>query len=180
MKGFFSSMNFPRWVIVLMLTASGGLGYFAYAQQTRLAEVHGELARVKSVVRTIQQNAIRLDELQELASKERFRGQADAETYISSIAAMDAVKVGQVKISHSSKPMGKYEDHRYKIEPAHRDKTFHRIQISNFLYQLEAETRRLKVTSMKIEPGERLKPGELGSDNWKFETEVTSRQGSGE
>ena len=51
-----------------------------------------------------------------------------------------------------------------------------RASIANFLFTLEQDSRRVKVTSIRIDPFAKLKPGELGGDEWTFEAEITSRR----
>jgi hypothetical protein len=176
-KDFFANMNFPRWVIVIMLTSSAVLGWFVFDRKQRLSEVERELRRVPQLVREIQELGLRLDELQQAERKEKFKVQDDPDTYIRSVAAHDAVRLGQIDITPSTKPSGPgIEDRKFRIKPADRTSSFRRVQVGNFLYQLEAETQRVRVTSLKLEPVQRLKPGDTGNDLWTFEAEITSRQ----
>jgi len=58
-----------------------------------------------------------------------------------------------------------------------RERTFQRLRIANFLYTLEYDSRRVKVTDMKLEIAEKKpKPHEVPADEWFFDAEVTSRQ----
>ena len=51
-----------------------------------------------------------------------------------------------------------------------------RASVANFLYKLEELSRRVRVTSLKLTPHSRLKPGELGDDFWTFSAEITARR----
>jgi len=178
MKDFFANMNFPRAVILFSLTGSAVLGYLVYQQTERLKELELELRRAPAVVTQIQQSAMRLDELNQAADREGLKGeQSDPELYIRRVAATDNVNIGQVDISVSaSTPARGLEDRKYKIRPTNKNERFSRGGIGNFLYKLEADSRRVKVTSVKMTPVERVKPGEVGNDSWTFEVEITSRQ----
>ena len=51
---------------------------------------------------------------------------------------------------------------------------------SSFLYRLEEKSRRVKVTSLKLDPVARMKTDEIGKDqNWSFSATLTSRQADG-
>jgi hypothetical protein len=177
MKQFFKNLTFPRAVILVSLLASAGLGYAVYDRFMRLAEVKEELIRVRPVVREIREKSIMLTELQRAAAKEGFKGQESAEYYIRSVAKQDNVAVGDVAITpREVTPFKGYVDVRYQIKPAHKDQAYVRTSVGNFLYKLEADSRRVKVTSLKMSPLSRIRPGEVGDDRWTFEAELTSRQ----
>ena len=176
MKGFFANMNFPRWIILISLLASAGLGYRVYQRKNRLKEIHSELARVPDVVRRIQEKGLALQDLTEKASREGL-GQGDIETYIREIAASENVNVGQVRTTpRNLERIAGFVDETCKIVPANSKQEYARLNIGNFLYQLEAESRRVKVTQLRISPAERTKEGEVGRDSWKFEATITSRK----
>jgi hypothetical protein len=175
-KDFFRNLNFPRWIITVMLLASAVLGYFVWQRGARLDEVQLELSRAAKLVTSIQELAMQLDALQDLKAKQLFTAQDDPEQYIRDIAKDDKVKVGQVDITPSERESGKgIVDKKFRIKSSNKNARFARSQIGNFLYQLEAKSRLMRVTSLKIQPVEKLKPGEIGNDTWAFETEITSR-----
>lgn len=177
MKGSLSTMNFPRWVILAMLLTSAVLGWFVYQKTTRLREVETELTRVPSLVKEIQQLALRLDALQGLADKEGLIGETDPEYYIQRIAALDNVQIGATSINPSVfQTFRGVEDHKYMIRPQDKSRRYKRVRIGNFLYKLEEESRKVKVTGIELTPTARIKKGEIGDDNWTFEVELTSRQ----
>lgn len=181
MKEFLSNMNLPRGVFLFGVLASAVLGWLVYRDAQRLDQIHRDLRRVPGEVQEIQRLALQLKDLQEVAGTEGIlRAQGDAELYIRRIAAMDKVAIGQVTITPSrgrGTTQKGIEDLRYKIEPTNRNTKFTRGQIGNFLYQLEAESRQVKVTSVKLDPFEKIKPGELNqADTWTFSAEVTNRK----
>ena len=176
MKNFFGKMNFPRAVILLCSLGSLALGVLVFQRMQRLARVQDELRRVPNLIKEIQTDAYRLSELQRIASAEKFKTQSEPETYIATIAADDKIKIGQVEFNQSTNsPFKGVEDRVFKVKPATKTQRYYRSQIGNFLYKLESDSRRVKVTSIKLTPFKKLDPGELGTDEWVFEVELTSR-----
>ena len=174
---FLRGMSFPRVVFIVSVLASAVLGWFVYQRTQRLRQVERELARVEEVIKEIQEDAIFLDKLMKIADGEVLKGdQDDPETYIRSVAAADRVSVGQVNTTVSKRsPERQIEDRIYTIKPANKNQRYHRSQIGNFLYKLESDSRRVKVTSLRITPFGKLKAGEIGNDEWVFETDITTR-----
>jgi hypothetical protein len=175
---FFRHMNFPRAVILLSLMASAVLGYFVYEKKARLAEIERELALVRTkVAKEIQQMGIELAQYQELGTGSTTGAEFDFDPYIRSIAATETlVEIGEVEISPTTKsPSKDVKDSIYKIKPFNKNKRLTRSRIGNFLYKLEADSRRVKVTSLKLTPFKKIKPGEVGEDVWTFEAAITSR-----
>ncbi len=174
---FLSKLNFPRGVILVSLLASTGLGYLVWARANRLAEIRVELGLVKGLCRAIQELGVQLDQLQRAKRRDGLTdSQKDPETYIRSIAAHERVGIGQLRTTPSVKsPFRDVEDRIYKIQPANKNQRYSRSQIGNFLYQLEAESRRVKVTSLKLTPFKKIKQGEIGDDVWTFDAAITSR-----
>ncbi len=176
MKSFFANLNFPRAVILFCLLGSMVLGWLVFQRSRRLGEVEDELARVENLLREIQIDAYRLNDLQQLYAKQKFKGQDSAETYIRDIAADDLTKIGQVDIvPRRQVPTAEFEDQIYTIKPMEKTQDFSRSMIGNFFFKLESDSGRLKVTSIHLEPSEKLKAGEIGKDRWTFEAAVTSR-----
>lgn len=175
-------MNFPRIVIIVMLLASCVLGWFLYETTNELKQVEADLGKAPVLAHEIQELGFQLKSLQEARDKDGMTGQASPEYYISSVATNKRIAIGQVNISSSeSRPKGMKGviDKKYRIKPASKTKPFHRSQIGNFLYQLEADSRRIRVTTFKLQPQEKLKPGDIGNDQWFFDAEVTSREKEG-
>lgn len=176
MRQFFARLNFPRAVILLCLTGSLVLGWLVFQRTRRLAEVKGELAQVPELLRDIQTKAYRLDDLQALQNTEKFRGQQNAETYIRDKGADDLANMGQLDITPQVRPsLAGVVDRVYKIKPSSKTRDYGRSNIGNFLYMLEKDSHRVKVTSITLTPAKKIKPGEIGDDRWTFEAEVMSR-----
>lgn len=177
MSDFFRNMTFPRLVVLFSLVASAVLGYFVWVKGERLEEVQRELARTPELVKEIQELGIELTNYQEVARGEILKGEdLDFETYIRTIAADPRVEIGQLDLSPREQPQaGGIVDRVYTIKPDNPNQRYHRSRIGNFLYKLEAESRRVKVTRLALRPKGRLKPGELGDDLWSFEAEITMR-----
>ncbi len=182
MREFFAGMNLPRLVFLGCMLASAGLGWFVYQDSVRLKEIKLELRRVPKEVQQIQQLAEELNGLLIAAGGDGLlQAQDDAELYIRQTASEPEVLIGQLVVtpsrSRGSRTKG-VEDVRYKIEPLSKNTKFSRGQIGNFLYQLEAKSRLVKVTHIKLSPAQKnLKPGEINqTDAWIFEAEVTSRR----
>lgn len=175
--GFFRNLNFPRGVILISLVTSAAFGWFLYQKTERLDEIKRELTLVEGLVKDIQTRGIELNNLQKSASGELLKGEDyDAETYIREIAADGNVNIGQLLINPSKKsPSKQFEDHIYKISPSNKKQRHSKSQIGNFLYKLEADSRRVKVTSLQISPLDKTKPGEIGNDVWSFEASITTR-----
>jgi len=177
----FKHMNFARFLILVMLLASIPLGYFAYQQRMRIDDLRSALAEqgeVERLAADIQALSRQHSALARQVDEEGMRGQDDPRSYITSIAYKDKVDIGQVEIVPSENEFIKgVIDKNYRVRPMNKDAQFGRTKLGNFLYSLESESRRVKVTEIKIEAADRkLKPHEKPSDRWKFECRVTSRQ----
>lgn len=173
---FVKNMSFPRGVILCCSLGSIVLGALVYQKSKRLAEVQSELERVKDVVKEIQTDALRLDQLQLSAGNEKFKAQDEPETYIRSIASEKVVALGQVDISKDTSSAARgIDDTIYKITLQSKAQRCTRHQIGNFLYRLEEDSRRVRVTRVKLTPFPKVSPGEIGKDEWTFEADLRTR-----
>ena len=90
------------------------------------------------------------------------------------VAAKGAVELGLIDITARESPAGKgVTDKLYKIKPS--DRSFLRSRLANFFFSLEADSRRVRVTSLKVETFSKTKPEEIPEDRWTFEADVISR-----
>jgi hypothetical protein len=178
MKDFFANMNFPRAVLVVSLVASAVLGYLLWDYSGRLTEATARKGRIKGHIRGIQEKALLLDSLQDTATGDQMLGaENNLEMYIRSACTNEAIGLGQVDtIPRTSPYTREIEDRKIRIRPANKNARYRRGQIGNFLYTLESDSPRIKVTSFKITPADKTQPGEIGNDFWTFEAEITSRQ----
>lgn len=176
MKSFLARMSFPRAVILFCSLGSLVLGTLVYLRSQRLTEVEQELRKVKEIVAEIQADAYRLDALQDSDSKDAFSAQSEPEFYIRAIATDEKVNMGQMDTTKSTKSPAKgIEDTTFKITPQTKSQRFTRGQIGNFLFKLENDSRRVKVTRVKLTPYEKISPGEIGKDQWNLEADLTTR-----
>jgi hypothetical protein len=172
----FRRMSFPRAVILFCTLGSLALGTLVYLRSRRLSEVEAELRRVPEIIKEMHTDAYRLEDLRRSASAEKFKAQSEPETYIRAIAVDGKINMGQIDISKQTKSPAKgIEDSIYKITAQTKTQRYTRGQIGNFLYRLEADSRRVRVTRIKLTPYEKVAPGEIGKDQWVFEAELTTR-----
>ena len=180
MKALLERMTLARWIIVISLLASIGLGIFGYSLHKRRAELETALAsEVPKLALELQNYAKRHTVLTKQYEREGLQGQSDPVTYIRTIAAGQLVQIGDTQVDppQESQPMPGVLDTRYTIKPSNRDRGFGRSNIANFLFKLESESRRMRVTKLRMEPeAKNVKPENvLENDSWRWEAEVTSR-----
>jgi hypothetical protein len=180
MKSFFKNMNLARAIMLFSLVGVLVLGVIGWQRHTRLSELRAHYEQdVDKVVRQVMQLGRRHTQLSAAMRKEELAGQSDLESYIRKYAAADRVEIGNVNIAMSTDPRTKgVVDKKYTIKPSDKDRSFSRTMVANFLYRLESESRRVKVTEIALELAEkRLKAHEIPADDkWTFEAELTSRQ----
>lgn len=180
MKNFFKQMNLARGIILFSLVGVLVLGVIGWQRQQELSALRqASKTEVPMVARSIQEIGKRHSHLSSAMRKDALKGQSDLESYIRKIAAFDRVEIGDVNISNTQAPASTRGsvDRKYTIKPTDRNRSFPRAKIANFLYKLEAESQRVRVTDISIEVADkRIKPHEIPEDNWTFEAELTSRQ----
>jgi predicted transcriptional regulator len=181
MKRFFKELNFARWVMLLSLIAVLVLAPLGWTRQTRISELRESYeVEVPKLVRQVEELGRKHTQLTAATRKDAMTGQSDFESYIRKIAAADRVEVGDVNLTNAETKgaIKGVVDKKYSIKPSTRDRSFPRWKIANFLYNLESDSRRVKVTEINLELAEkRLRPHEIpDKDDWTFDAEVTSRQ----
>ena len=179
MKSMLKNMNLARAIMLFSLVGALVLGILGWQRHTRLSELRANYDDdVAKVVRQVEQLGRKHTQLMSAVRKDALSGQSDLASYIRRNAAADRVEVGDVNISDTDDQRTKgVVDKKYTIKPQNREAQFVRSKIANFLYKLESESRRVKVTEVVLEVGEkRLKPHEIPDDKWTFEAELTSRQ----
>jgi len=177
------SLTFPRMMILASFVGSLVAGYLVWNKSQELEQLELDKIMAPTVVKSIQTKAVELDQLLSALNREGLKGDIinDMETYIREKANDPKINIGQVDLSPSrTEPDKGIEDIKYKIRPKEKTQRARRGSIANFLYKLEQDSRRVKVTSIRIDPYEKLKPGELGGDTWTFEAEITSRRAKAE
>lgn len=175
----FKSMNFTRWIIVGCIVSIGILGYLLYRDQVHLDEVKAQVdRRAPELVTEIQEKSKRLTRLVEDLDKDRFARLGDEEQYVMVIAEQPDVGIGTVSADPGEKSLGGgLVDLTVRIEPFDDASIYTPTAIANYLYRLEEESRKVKVTAFEFKPVQRLDPEQYGVDrNWSFDATITIRQ----
>ena len=178
MKAFFTNMNFPRAVILVSFLASLALGWMLWTSEARLTEVNRQKRGIASDIRAIQELSLRLNALQVIANEENdVTEDTSYVEYVTRTAMKPKVEIGQLDTQPSTKPLTNgLEDHILKVSPSNKNSFFPRAYIGNFLYKLEEGSNRVKVTHLKMTPKGKLRPGQIGTDEWDFDAEITVRK----
>lgn len=180
MKQFLANLTMARWIILLSLVGSIALGVYGFRlHQGRVALEAALEGDVRMLALDTRNKARRYDVLQKQSEREGLEGQSDPASYIRRIAAGADVKIGDTTIDTPSEAenIKGVLDTRWTIKPSSRDRGFPRLNIGNFLYKLESESRRMRVTRIRMEPEAKSPKPELvlENDSWRWEAEVTSR-----
>jgi len=178
MGAFFSGFNFVRATILFSLIGAGVLGYMAWERRGELEGLRAGLVKggaVEALAADIQQLSREYSQLKRDQASEGIIGQSDPQSYIRKVAAKDAVELGDVEIAlRESSPTRGVTDRTYTIKPT-TDRSFLRSRLANFFFSLEADSRRVRVTHLKIETANKTKPHEVPEDRWTFDAQVISR-----
>ena len=181
-KTTLASMTFARWIIVLGGAGSLGLGFSGWHFYSKRVELEAALepdSDVERTLRNIQSLGKTYTKLRKDLGGENLKAQDDMATYISRCAADPLVNLGSVVVTAQTPvPLqGGVVDLKYAIKPQSSDKGQPRANIANFLYKLELDSRRVRVTNLHIWQEQKFKEWEIGNDKkWKWESEVTTRQ----
>lgn len=196
MKSFFQNFNLARGIILASVVGSVGLGVLGYTQQSKVSELQAAFEKrgdrkvaggtyeendVTKLAREIESLGRRLDQLGKAQRAEGFSEQEGLQLYAQKALDADGVEIGENDKIPSETPVdrGNIIDKKIMIKPVPADRTFPRSKISNLLYKLETDSRRIRVTHIKIEAGGKPKPKlhEVPEENnWTFEAQITSRQ----
>ena len=178
MKSFLASMNLARWIILLSLLASIGLGVLGYSLHKERVMLEGALeVDVPKRAQDIQVLARMCSKLNEEFMREGLVGQTNPEEYIRNLAINSNVALGSVRINASQgEPAKGVVDRKYKIEPQEAKAAHQRDRIANFMWLLEDQSRRVRVTNIRLDQHGKFEPWEPSDDRWEWEIEVTSRQ----
>jgi len=174
-------LTLARWIIIVSLVASLGLGFYGYRLHSKRVELEVALQRdVPKLATEMQTLAKQYSLLRNQSEHLTFgSGIANPQTYIRNIAASPDVMIGDTSVDPPSenKIIEGVLDTRYGIKPSARDRGYPRLNIANFLFKLESESRGMRVTRLRMEPeAKNVKPENvLENDMWKWEAEVTTR-----
>jgi hypothetical protein len=166
-------------MILLSVVGALVLAWMGWTRSSRVEELRrNQETDMPKLAAQLVEVARKHTQLTDSRKGENLQGEADLGSYIYKIAGMDRVEVGNLDLTPNRDPFSKgIIDRKITIRPDNRERTFKRTTLANFLYTLEQQSRRVKVTMVKIEVADRrLKPEMLPEDLWTFEAEVVSRQ----
>ncbi|MBK7642460.1 MAG: hypothetical protein IPJ19_05340 [Planctomycetes bacterium] len=192
---FFKNMNLARGIILFSVVGSIALGVLGYLQYDRLSKLQADLetsgahkgangsyddSDVAKLVREIETLGRKHSQLTKVKTAEGFTETEGLGSYIERAITADGVELGEHDTSPNTVSVTKgIVDKKVLIKPTARDKVFQRSKIANFLYKLEADSRRIRVTDFTIELGgkNRVRDHEIPEENnWTYSVEITSRQ----
>ncbi len=189
MMNFFGELNFARVMILTCLVGSCVLGWSIRENYEQIKLQDQALApngKAAQLVRQIQSLSKRYTELYDRKSDEKLTAQGKPQTYISDTAAHVDIRVGRVDIKVNERSVtSNIRDKTYTVTPQERDTQFLRSNIANFLWKVEADSRRVRVTQLTMtahnsQGKTRVRPEEFPEDTWTFSCKITSRQRTGE
>ena len=184
MRAFFANMNLARWVILLSVLGSIGLGFWGWGlHQERVALEDALKTEVPRRAQNIQVLSLRYSELRKEYDREGLAGQDNPDTYFRRLAIHKDVALGGLNIKHQreSSPAAGVVDRKYLLQPdptkgsGGRSVGYDRARIANFMWLLEDQSRRVRVTNIRLDPVERNDPWVPANDRWEWDIEVTSR-----
>ncbi len=194
MFGMFKNMTAMKATILLCVVAAGVLGWMGWQQHQRVQELRNALGLndkdeivanktglVESQAVEIQTEARKYSDLRRQLEGDNLRGDGSPQSYIRGVASNPSIQLGGVKINFRNDSQRGYEDNIYTIVPQaentgrRQTRTFQRTQLANFMYRLEEGSKRVKVTSFKIDTPKPLKPEDFPDDRWSFSCSITVR-----
>jgi hypothetical protein len=180
MKAFFKGFNLARGIILASVVGCLALGFLCWTRSQEVSNLQDAYKnRTAAAVKDLVQIAQRHTLLSQSLKGEGLKGQEDLTSYIRRVGAKDRVEIGELNLSNTEQGLTNgIVDKKYTIKPDNPLQTFKRMMIDNFLYTLEDDSRRVKLTRVKLEVADQkgLKTHEVPKDEWKFDCELTSRQ----
>ncbi len=194
MFSFLKNMSAMKATILLCVIAAGVLGYMGWQQHKRVQDlrqalglndqdeiVENRTGLIETQAVEIQAEASKYTELRRQLEGDNLRGDGSPQSYIRGVASNPSIQLGGVKINFRNDSQRGYEDNIYTIVPQAENtgrrqaRTFQRTQLANFMYRLEEGSKRVKVTSFKIDTPKPLKPEDFPDDRWGFTCAITVR-----
>lgn len=177
-----AKMNLARAIIVLSLLGSAVGGWLAWDLHTKRVDL--EVALEDEVPQMCHDLLVESSKHTRLYKEYQNTGsgpQDNLKSYIVKQAVRENVFLGDVTLSNREDSLGRLNavDKRVTIQPppSMKGRGQDRTKIANFLYYLEQDSRRLRVTKVHLEPeNRRLEEHEISNDRWLWEAEVTIRQ----
>ena len=174
-------LNFARAVILLSFIGSAVLGYLLYEQTGRLDELDRTLRQAPIQLQAIQGKALQVADLERQVVDEGLGRQSNPEDYIREQAISSTARMGQVEVSPNEVSGKGYVDNEFEVEsPKRNAAVFSLGQIANFMYQLEEQSRRVRVTEIEIKPAGKSgrREHEILSGEWTYRLTMTTREKS--
>ncbi|MCP4222024.1 MAG: hypothetical protein GY773_01605, partial [Actinomycetia bacterium] len=149
-------LTFAKVMIGLCLVGSGVLAWFDWKQYQEIERLEVALepgGEVETLVRDTQRLGKEYAELEKALGNEALMGQSSPLTYISEMAERPKIGIGNVDISPSERPTSNRAtvDKVYTITPSDKKRNYDQLSIANYLYSLEENSRRIRVTMLKID-----------------------------
>lgn len=180
MKSFFKDFNLARGIILASILGCLVLGFLCWQRSQELGGLREDLAsRVVPAVKEMVQFSHRHTTLSQSMKGEGLRGEENLQTYIRKVGTKDRIEIGELNMANTETEISKgVVDKKFTIKPDNPKQPFPRMKLVNFFYTLEDDSRRVKLTRVKMEVLDQrgLKTHEVPKDEWTFDCELTSRQ----
>lgn len=181
MANFFKHMNLARAIILVAVLGSIALAYLNIGSREKLAFLQDSLKNdIPNTVENIQKLSQQYSKLVGLQDSELLKRTTSPEKYFDQMGGLPGANMGFL-VYNPSKPTTYdtgIEDAAYRIKPREKEASYTRDQIAYFMWQLEANSNRLKITDIDIQLANRkgLKDEDVPEDLWTFSIETTTRQ----
>ena len=180
MSSFFKNLNFARVMMLIALVLSAGLAYYGWNQYQVLQELQTDLdTRMPEMAKRLEAAGRRHTQLAKNYDKELLKGESNLQSYALKCATDDRVEIGdldpQPSVDKNTGTKG-IEDQKLDIKPKDPKRGYTRLRIANFLYRLEEQSRRVKVTDVEFALAKKTAKHEVPEDEWTFSCQITSRQ----
>ncbi len=177
----FSNLNLARGIMLVALLLSAVLAFVGWRQRDALEELKADRDRnFPALVPQLMTSGRKHTQLAKNLDKEGLKGQANLMTYAVTCATADLVEIGAIDPTQSKDPnvgVKGIVDQKLSIKPQDPKRGFPRTRIANYLYTLEHDSRRVKVTDIEITlANPKVSHQEVPDDSWTFQAEITSRQ----
>jgi hypothetical protein len=175
---FFQHLNLARVIIIFSLLGSLFLAWNGMQEQEKVDQLRNVFASaVPKVCTEIQELSLLNTKLIGDVKGDKLLSQASPESYIRGCADHPSVQVGEVDMTSRNRPgQAGIIDKITTIRPFDRKRQFPHYKIAQFLYRLEADSRQVKVTSIKMDlEGGSKDLDKIPADNWSYDVEVTNR-----
>jgi hypothetical protein len=178
---FFQNMNLARGIMLGALATSAVLAFVGWKQHGELQELRADRDRnFPTLVPQLMSSGRKHTQLAKNLDKEGLKGQTNLMSYAVSAASAANVEIGNIDPTASKDTnvgVKGIVDQKLSIKPQDPKRSYPRTRIANYLYTLESESRRVKVTDLEISlANPKVQRQEVPEDGWTFQAEITSRQ----